>query len=254
MFLLLLPSSSVPPEQAPIPSLSIIHCCHHLPPPTSLSCALFDCCVVVVVVNGDGGQERTPLSEERRGGHPLRGRLVPSRRRRPLPGPHLCLSCQCRRPLFLLARTEPPVPPGLSHRSSSAPPRRAAMAITAPPARPLTFDAAVSLLPPPPPPPWLIVTFFPVTSHSNCLIVYVIVLHLTAIPALEEPRVHATVTHDACAQMPTRGRLRKGVRKGVCVDICLVEVVSPQDLSWGRMFCWRRRKNTMIYYFYGFTR
>ena len=149
MFLLLLPSSSVPPEQAPIPSLSIIHCCHHLPPPTSLSCALFDCCVVVVVVNGDGGQERTPLSEERRGGHPLRGRLVPSRRRRPLPGPHLCLSCQCRRPLFLLARTEPPVPPGLSHRSSSAPPRRAAMAITAPPARPLTFDAAVSLLPPP---------------------------------------------------------------------------------------------------------
>jgi hypothetical protein len=58
---------------------------------------------------------------------------------------------------------------------------------------------------------------------------------------LEEPRVHAPGTH---------GRLQKGVG----VSIRLAEGVSPRDLSRGRMFCWRRRKNTMIYYFFGFAR
>ena len=100
------------------------------------------------------------------------------------------------------------------------------MVITAPPAHPLTFDAAVSLLSPPRPPSWLIVMFFPVTSHSDHLVVYVVILHPTAIPVLKEPRVHVTVTHDACAQMPTSGCLQKGVGIG----ICLAEVVSPRDL------------------------
>ncbi len=195
-----------------------------------------------------------PPSRNTTGGHPLRGRSVPSRHRRPLPGPHLCLGCQCRHHPFLPAHAEPrpprPVPPGLGPCSSSASPRRAAMVITAPPAPPHTFGAAVSLLSPPPPPSWLIVMFFPDHSHSACLVVFVIVLHPTAIPALKEPRVHSTVTHNAYAQIPTHGCLWKDVGIG----IRLAEVISPQDLSWGRMFCWRRRKNTMIHYFYGFTR
>ena len=61
---------------------------------------------------------------------------------------------------------------------------------------------------------------------------------------------HVTDTDDARAETPTRGRLRKGVG----VSIRLAVGVSPRDLLRGRMFCCRRQKNTMIYYFYGFTR
>jgi hypothetical protein len=58
------------------------------------------------------------------------------------------------------------------------------------------------------------------------------------------------VTNDACAQTPTRGCLQKGVG----VSTRLAEGVSPQDLSWGVMICWRIWKNTTIYHFYGFAR
>ena len=56
----------------------------------------------------------------------------------------------------------------------------------------------------------------------DCLVVYVIyilVLHLTTIPALEEPMVHATVVNNAHAQTPTHRHLRKDVG----VSICMVE-------------------------------
>ena len=62
------------------------------------------------------------------------------------------------------------------------------MAITAPPARPLTFDAAVSLLSPSP-------SSLVVDCNVDRLVVYVIILHQTAIPMLKEPRVHAIVVH-----------------------------------------------------------
>jgi hypothetical protein len=65
--------------------------------------------------------------------------------------------------------------------------------------------------------------FFSITSHIDRLVVYVVLPHMTAFPELGEPRVHATVTHDARAQMPTCGRLQKGVGVG----IRLAEVVSP---------------------------
>ena len=83
------------------------------------------CCLIVVswllwsTVTGGGSR---PPSQKPMGGHPLCGHLIPSRRRRPLPGPHLCLGRQCRRPHFLSARAEPrpphPVPPGLGPRST----------------------------------------------------------------------------------------------------------------------------------------
>jgi hypothetical protein len=103
-----------------------------------------------------------------------------------------------------------------------------------------------------PPPSSLVVdcNVFSITSHSNRLVIDVVVLHPTAIPALEEPSVHATVAHGPRAEMPTRGRMRQGVG----VSIHLAKGVSPRDLSRGRMFCWRRRKNTMIKYFYGCAR
>jgi hypothetical protein len=105
---------------------------------------------------------------------------------------------------------------------------------------------------PSPPPMWLIVMsfiIFVVTFHSNCLIIYIVIPHLTTIPVLEEPRLHANVAHNARAKMPTCGCLRRGVG----ISIHLAEGVFPQNLLQGRMICRQRQKNTMIYCFYGFA-
>ena len=143
---------------------------YHLPSP-SLPRVLFDCCVMVVVVDGDGWRERTPLSKARRGG--IRCAVVWS-------------------PAVVVAHSQDPTsasaanaaallffPPALSlvHPALYLPalvlvrpqllleePRWRS---SAPPARPLTFDAAVSLLSPPPPPLWLIVMFFFLSSMSS---------------------------------------------------------------------------------------
>ena len=71
---------------------------------------------------------------------------------------------------------------------------------------------AVSPLLTPLPSSWLIL-MFPNGDHP----------HPTAIPALKETKVHASVTNDVRSQMPTRGRLQKGVS----INIFLAEGVFP---------------------------
>jgi hypothetical protein len=74
---------------------------------------------------------------------------------------------------------------------------------------------------------------FYVISHSDRLIVNVDIPHPTTIPVLAKPRVHTTVTNDACAQMP----MHRCLQKSVSISICMAEGVFPRDLLRGRMIC-----------------
>jgi len=62
-----------------------------------------------------------------------------------------------------------------------------------PPLPPILSPSTLPYLSSPPP------SSLVVDCNVFFLVVYVVVLHPTAIPVLEEPRVHATVAHDARA-------------------------------------------------------